>query len=268
MIVSKNTFLTIDKSWPPSHKKSPLDSIAIDYEKDAEQRSDRTCVLIPSAQKYCGDLTGKKVLDLGCGSGFFSRLFKQWGASSVVALDLSPKMIELARQHEMESPLGIEYNVADVSNIGVLGQFDIVFAAFLLHYAPTVDILQGMCDSIFINLRPGGKFVAFNENPSFPIHDGIKYGVSVWTDGEICDGVPMHRMHYKGDEPLFCLNYYHWEKQTYELALQRAGLMDVTWASFIQSTDAGTGLPFGYWDNYVSCFSTTVLTCRKPTAFR
>lgn len=268
MTASKYVPLAIDCLKSPLSASFSFDNIAIQYENDIEARPDRTHVLVPTARRYCGDLMGKKVLDLGCGSGFFSRLFKQWGASSVLALDSSPKMIELAKQHEKELSLRVEYRIADASTIGFLDQFDLIFAGFLLNYAPTFEILQRMCSSIAVNLKPSGQFVTFNENPSFPLHDGIKYDVSVYADEEIRDGVLVHRTHYREGKPLFCLDHYHWEKQTYELALQRAGLMDVTWASFIQPTDAGTGFPPDYWDNYLSRFSTTVLTCRKLTTFR
>ena len=173
------------------------DEIASDYDRDADERLERTCILIPSAQHYCGDLSGKDVLDLGCGSGFFSRLLKKSGARSLVALDLSPKMIELAKQYEERDSLGIQYHVGDASKLDSLGEFDVAFAAFLLHYTSAKDELQGMCNSVAANLRPGGRFVTFNENPSFPMHEGNKYDVSVSVNGEISDGVRITRTHYK-----------------------------------------------------------------------
>jgi 2-polyprenyl-3-methyl-5-hydroxy-6-metoxy-1,4-benzoquinol methylase len=62
-----------------------------------------------------GDLTGLSVLDLACGEGYYSRLFRANGASRVVGVDLSEKMIELARASEAQSPLGIEYAACDVA---------------------------------------------------------------------------------------------------------------------------------------------------------
>ena len=43
-----------------------------------------------------GPLRGESTLDLACGEGYYSRLLKTWGAGTVVGVDLSPTMIELA----------------------------------------------------------------------------------------------------------------------------------------------------------------------------
>jgi 2-polyprenyl-3-methyl-5-hydroxy-6-metoxy-1,4-benzoquinol methylase len=55
-----------------------------------------------------GDLAGKSILDLGCGEGFYTRKFRQKGAIWVVGIDISKKLIEMARQEEARQSLGIE----------------------------------------------------------------------------------------------------------------------------------------------------------------
>ena len=84
-----------------------------------------------------GELVGKSILDLGCGEGFYTRRFKQKGAARVVGVDISTKMIELAREEEAREPLGIEYIVGDVQEIGQIGSFDLVVASYLLNCAQT-----------------------------------------------------------------------------------------------------------------------------------
>jgi 2-polyprenyl-3-methyl-5-hydroxy-6-metoxy-1,4-benzoquinol methylase len=44
----------------------------------------------------CGDLSGRNVLDLGCGDGTYAQLAARKGASSVVGLDISPEMLTAA----------------------------------------------------------------------------------------------------------------------------------------------------------------------------
>ena len=46
--------------------------------------------------RMVGPLDGKSVLDLACGFGFYTRLFKQRGATLVMGVDISPEMIRLA----------------------------------------------------------------------------------------------------------------------------------------------------------------------------
>ena len=55
-----------------------------------------------------GDVAGKKVLDAGCGEGHVARLFARHGAE-VVAVDISPRLLEHARELEAKNPHGIEF---------------------------------------------------------------------------------------------------------------------------------------------------------------
>src|SRR5712691_11119315 len=82
-----------------------------------------------------GDVRGKSVLDLACGEGHYTRLLKALGAARVAGVDISSKMIELGESSEKETPLGIEYLVADARTVQFADTFDTVTAAYLLNYA-------------------------------------------------------------------------------------------------------------------------------------
>src|ERR671939_1166917 len=73
--------------------------------------------------RLVGALDGKRVLDLACGFGFYTRLLKQHGAAQVVGVDISPEMIRLATQHEEAEPLGITYQLGDAAAFPPLGPF-------------------------------------------------------------------------------------------------------------------------------------------------
>src|SRR5438067_562433 len=73
-----------------------------------------------------GDVTGRTVLDLACGEGFYTRRVRQRGASHVLGVDLSQRMIDLARQEEARRSLGIEYAVGDVKGLRLGRAFDLV----------------------------------------------------------------------------------------------------------------------------------------------
>jgi magnesium-protoporphyrin O-methyltransferase len=93
------------------------------------------------------DLQGARVLDAGCGTGALSVEAARRGAH-VVAIDLSPALIELARER-LPHNLGlgvIDFHVGDMVNIA-LGRFDYVVAMdSLIHYRPrdTVRVLEGL----------------------------------------------------------------------------------------------------------------------------
>ena len=88
--------------------------------------------------------------------------------------------IEQAKEIEKKEPLGIQYHVGDASKpYDHLGEFDVVFAGYLLNYATDKDILKQMIVNIYKVLKKGGVFVAIIDDPDCekPVGDeGIPYG--------------------------------------------------------------------------------------------
>jgi magnesium-protoporphyrin O-methyltransferase len=91
------------------------------------------------------DLRGRRLLDAGCGTGALSVEAAQRGAE-VLAIDLSPNLIRLARERTPSQVAGrIEYRVGDLLDPG-LGRFDYMVAMdSLIHYGqPDVVRVLGM----------------------------------------------------------------------------------------------------------------------------
>jgi len=93
-------------------------------------------------------------LEIGCGAGEFTRILA--GRSErVIALDVSPKMIEVARRASAQFP-NIEYILVDATQWNFpCGHFDCVASIATMHHLPFEDILTKMRDS----LKPGGVMV-------------------------------------------------------------------------------------------------------------
>ena len=111
------------------------------------------------------DLTGRRILDAGCGTGALSLEAAQRGAE-VVAIDLSPTLIKFARQRidQHEFPGRIAFEVGDMRHFE-LGQFDHVVAMdSLIHYAPDDGIrtLESLAASV-------GSSVLFTFAPKTPL---------------------------------------------------------------------------------------------------
>jgi len=84
------------------------------------------------------DLTGKRVLDLGCGFGWHCRYARDAGASTVVGVDLSANMLSRAR--ELTDDAAIEYRQGAIEDVDVVdGEFDVVLSSLALHYVADVD---------------------------------------------------------------------------------------------------------------------------------
>ena len=118
-----------------------------------------------------------------------------------------------------------------------------------------------MCKTISLNLRNGGRFVSFNENPFFPVHTGIKYGVTAKSIGELRDGTKIERTHYKGDKIDFSFDHYHYEPETYESTLASTGFSHIEWKPFVLSEDAADRRDF--WRDWLEDFSIIVLVALK-----
>jgi 2-polyprenyl-3-methyl-5-hydroxy-6-metoxy-1,4-benzoquinol methylase len=71
---------------------------------------------------------GRSILDVACGTRVYSSLFKQRGASRIVAVDIASEMIAVAKRLEEQTKLGVEYLTYDVAEIPTLGSFDVVTA--------------------------------------------------------------------------------------------------------------------------------------------
>jgi 2-polyprenyl-3-methyl-5-hydroxy-6-metoxy-1,4-benzoquinol methylase len=95
------------------------------------------------------------MLDLGCGSGPFSRFFRHAGVSRVVGVDASASQIDLARQEEAAHPLGIEYHVVPASGAGLFGSFDVVWISWVICMMKEKKEVLGLLQTARANLAPG-----------------------------------------------------------------------------------------------------------------
>lgn len=106
-------------------------------------------------------MDGVRVLDLGCGYGWFARWARAQGAAEVVAVDLSQRMLERARAAGTDS--GITYRRADLEAFDPAGaEFDLVYSSLALHY---VADLAGLLRRVKEALAPGAALVFSTEHP-------------------------------------------------------------------------------------------------------
>ena len=113
----------------------------------------------PALFSLSPDLSGKAVLDLGCGYGENCAEFKARGASTVLGVDISEKMLEVA----IEEHPDIEFLRADMSDLSFIkGKYDVVFSSLAVHY---VEDFSAFAKSVYGILNPGGYFIFSQEHP-------------------------------------------------------------------------------------------------------
>lgn len=182
-----------------------------------------------------------RVLDLACGSGFYSYHFLKWGASKVVGIDISPAMIEEARAAGSRIPSNsatIAFRIDDCSKPVPYagGPFDVVFGAWLLNYAPSGKDMVDMFRNVALNLKGGGHFVAVmppptqdpaafveTEGKARPYELGASGGLFCSVTGVVEDGITMH---VHADTKLGNVDFdcYHLRKEVYEASAREGGL--------------------------------------------
>jgi SAM-dependent methyltransferase len=241
------------------------DGIAKEYQA-SKQLPFRLYIESHSLFRLLGDLQGKRVLDLACGEGIYTRKMKRSGARSVVGVDVSPKMIDLAVSQEQGQPLGCEYVVADAAALDRLGEFDIVVGVYLLNYARTAEELARFCERIAQNLRPGGRFVGFNDNPANQVeHYGLygKYGFVKSSPTPRTEGDPITYRFKNPDGVEFCFDNYYLAPATYEAVFQQTGLSRFTWRRPWLAREGARDFEKGYWDVFLNHPPLIGMTARK-----
>src|SRR3954471_5672249 len=180
------------------------DAIAERYRR-AKQQPWRSFIESFTLLGLIGDLTGRAVVDLACGEGFYTRLLRNHGAARVVGVDLSEGMIRLARAEEAVHPQGIEYLVGDGRDLHLPGEFDLAVAAYLLNYARDRAELGAMCRGVARCLKPGGRFVTVNTTPDLVLAELPSFrdcGFDVSAAGGPTEGSPIIWTFHLDDGPL------------------------------------------------------------------
>jgi toxoflavin synthase len=225
--------------------------IAEQYQQ-AKAQSWRAHTETYSFMKLIGDIEGKRVLDVACGDGHFTRMLHSAGAAEVVGIDISERMIDLARKQETRQPLGIEYRVEDARAELVQADFDLVVAAWLLVYAQTRTDLVQMCRGLASRLRSGGRFVTLVNNPAVydfdPLPNYRKYGFTLSLADRAFEGAPTKVILLLEDSTLEIENYYM-PIAAYGSALTQTGFRDFA-AHTPEVSPAPDDEP-GYWDEFM-----------------
>lgn len=96
-----------------------------------------------------GDVSGQRILDLGCGDGVLTASLVEKGAS-VLGVDSSPEMIADAIAR------GLEASVMDATALSFDEEFDAVFTNAVLHWIRDHDAVLAGVHQV---LKPGGRFI-------------------------------------------------------------------------------------------------------------
>ena len=100
-------------------------------------------------------LAGARVLDVGCGGGLLSEALAGAGAE-VVAIDLAPELLKVARLHKLETGVRVDYRLQSVESLTAAqpGSFDAITCMEMLAHVPDPASVLAACAAL---LKPGGR---------------------------------------------------------------------------------------------------------------
>lgn len=120
-------------------------------------------LLNPAILGMLGDVSNKRVLDAGCGQGYFSRLLAARGAH-VVGVEPGHSLFDYAVEVEERQSQGIRYVKEDLSALSDLGGFDAVLASMVFGGIPDWRSAMSNCVDALVS---GGVFVFSLNHPCF-----------------------------------------------------------------------------------------------------
>jgi len=137
--------------WDPSSEFKPLHDI--------------NPLRLQYIDNIAGGLSGKKVIDVGCGGGILSESMAHLGAN-VTGIDMGEAPLSVAKLHKLESGVEIDYQQITAEEMAEkeAGQFDVVTCMEMLEHVPEPSSVIRACATM---AKPGGKVIlsTLNRNP-------------------------------------------------------------------------------------------------------
>lgn len=196
------------------------------------------------ALRLLGDVTGKDVLDVGCGEGKLTRTLVKLGADNVVGYDASRSQIEAAKAKGQSKDLNINYILSDSENFTYPTKFDLASSTLVLLHAHDQAELETFFQSTFDVLKDGGKFVSITYNPNYQGLGKVKYNrrFTKIDNNEI-------RVDFmkNGEEGTFTsATFGDLSKEDYEAAAKNCGFYHSEWVAMQIHGDAQNE----FWDGF------------------
>ena len=199
--------------------------------------------------RMAGNLENKHVLDLGCNDGSITRSALERNAASAVGLDASEKSIEVAKLASGDRA-NLEFKVYDPEALPKVGSFDVALGVHVLHHAKSKESLLALAKAIYNNLKPGGKFVAINDNPGNApecYKKYKKYGFVKTGPKEKQEGDTIRYSFFDKNGKSYELDYTYLKLETYEEIFLEAGFQSFEWKILKVSEQSKKEYNLDFW---------------------
>lgn len=123
-------------------------------------------IIDPALMEVIGNVSNLTVLDAGCGNGYLARSIAELGAQTVIGIDGSSRLIQVASTRF--NNLNITFQVADLMHTWPLddNKIDVIVANMVLQYLPDIVVFAKEAKRV---LKPRGTVVFSVDHPSHPL---------------------------------------------------------------------------------------------------
>ena len=211
-----------------------------DYlEKTADSYQER--VIAPNLLRVLALKKGDRLLDIGCGQGFFTRKFADAGAV-VTGADISPELI--ARARELSPSLA--FHVAPAQKLSFTKEKSFDFAVSVLAIQNMRDLQKVFAETARV-LTQHGRFILVMNHPAFRIPQRSNWGWDESTktqyrrlDGYLSESTVPILAHPGAKKSEVTLSYHHSLQDIFK-ALNRAGFAVTRLEEWISHKKSGKG---------------------------
>ncbi len=125
-------------------------------------------VILEKYKEMLGEVKGKRMLDLGCGTGTLLSIYSS--KNDTYGIDESVEMIKVAKKKDKKTT----YSIGDIIKFNFKEQFDIITCAFdTINHLKKIKDWESLFQSVKGNLSEKGLFIFdFNSLKGFKLHDG------------------------------------------------------------------------------------------------
>lgn len=174
------------------------EALARRYSDIAETKAENGYNEHPAMRAQIGDVAGLTVLDAGCGPGFLTRYLLDRGAAEVTAFDVSPSMVEIARERAGDRARLFVADMAQPLPGLAPDYFDLIVSSLAIDYVRDWTVPLSEFRRV---LKPDGRLVMSVQHPM---------GSYQWFSPPSAFGVHLCQATWKGfgGEPVVVPDYY------------------------------------------------------------
>lgn len=201
-------------------------------------------VQYPFILNELGDVSDKKILDIGCGDGILTKQIADRGAI-VVGYDTSEKLINKAK--ESYSGDQIKYEVATPQTFNSDIKFDFAISNLVFPCAEDYLDLKGFFNSAFSHLKDNTSFISATLNPDFK-----RMGQKLYNRRFTHVGKDKIKVEFFKDDgsPTFSILDSFFSKDTYEKAAKESGFEKIEWKKMLIDPAGIDKMGEDFWSGY------------------